>query len=379
MLCRKCKKEIPESSLYCNFCGAKQTTKTTAAKSRGNGQGCVYKNKRGLWVAEITRGYDTQTLPNGNIKLLRRKATKSGFSTKRAALEYLPYLKQTITTTDLNIKFKDLYEKWLQLHEQKVTHDTINCYKAAFKYFSPLYYVEISKIKTEHLQKCVDACPKKRQTKKNMKSLCTALWKYATQLDIVDRNYAEFIYIAPEEKTEKNAFSKKELQLMWDKVDIFPNLKYVLILCYTGMRIGEMLNAKTSNYNLEENYFITGSKTEAGKDRIITISPRLLPFFENFGKSEYLFFEEAQKPSDKKFRYDIYYPALSAIGLDIIEEDGSHRYNPHCCRHTFATMMKNVDAPATDKQKLIGHSKFEMTAYYTHTDIESLRQITNNL
>ena len=41
--------------------------------------------------------------------------------------------------------------------------------------------------------------------------------------------------------------------------------------------------------------------------------------------------------------------------------------------------MKNVNAPNTDKQKLIGHSKFEMTAYYTHTDIDSLKKITDNI
>ena len=41
--------------------------------------------------------------------------------------------------------------------------------------------------------------------------------------------------------------------------------------------------------------------------------------------------------------------------------------------------MKNVNAPATDKQKWIGHSKFEMTAHYTHTDIDSLKKITDNI
>ena len=41
--------------------------------------------------------------------------------------------------------------------------------------------------------------------------------------------------------------------------------------------------------------------------------------------------------------------------------------------------MKNIDAPATDKQKLIGHKKFEMTAHYTHTDVESLKKITDLL
>jgi site-specific recombinase XerC len=65
--------------------------------------------------------------------------------------------------------------------------------------------------------------------------------------------------------------------------------------------------------------------------------------------------------------------------MDALDADGSHIYTPHSCRHTFATLMKNVEAPATDKQKLIGHSKFEMTAHYTHTDLQSLKKITDNL
>ena len=281
--------------------------------------------------------------------------------------------------TPYRIKFKDHYNNWLAIHERKVTNDTVNCYKAAYKYFSPLYYVEVSKIRTEHLQKCVDECPKGTRTKKNMKSLTTALWRYAIQNDIVNRNYAEFIYIPPEEKTEKTAFSPEQVNSMWNNVSKVPELKYVLILIYTGMRIGEMISALSEKYYENEQYFITGSKTKAGKDRIITISPRIFPFFKDFGKGEYLFFDNDKKMTEKYFRNNIYYSALAKIGLDTISADGTHFYNPHCCRHTFATMMKNIDAPATDKQKLIGHSKFEMTAYYTHTDIDSLKQITDKL
>ena len=378
ILCRKCKKQIVDDSIYCSYCGIKQSI-DRPSKTRGNGQGCVHKTKNGKWMAEVTLGYDKKELPDGKTKLLRRKATKSGFNTKKEALEYLPQLRRELKPTDFNIKFKDHYENWLKIHEQKVTNDTINCYKAAYKYFSPLHYIEISKIKTEHLQKCIDECPKGNRTKKNMKSLTTSLWRYAMQLDIVDRNYAEFIYIPPERKNEKISFAPEQIELMWKNVNNIPDLKYVLILCYTGMRIGEMIDALTEKYHKSEEYFITGSKTQAGKDRIITISPRILPFFNDFGKGKYLFFDGIKKQSEKKFRNDIYYKALASIGLDIINEDGTHLYNPHCCRHTFATMMKNIDAPATDKQKLIGHSKFEMTAYYTHTDIESLKKITDNL
>jgi len=369
MLCKKCKKEILDDSRFCNYCGAKQV-RERSIKKRGNGQGTVYKDTNGKWIAEYTIGWDDE-----DGTLVRKKRKKRGFATKAEAIEYLPNLKQDLPQQDMNVKFKDLYKKWMDRHQEKVGQSTINCYKSAYKYFSPLYYVEVAKIRTEHMQKCIDECPHGKRTKENMKALGTSLWRYAMQLDIVDRNYAEYLYIQKEEQAEKVAFSKEQLDTMWKNVGKCPNLKYVLVLCYTGMRLSEMLSAKTENYYPEEGYFITGSKTEAGKDRIITISPKIMPFFEDFGREEYLF----ANLSAKKFRNEIYYPALQEVGLDPLNEDGSHINTPHICRHTFATLMKNVDAPATDKQKLIGHSKFEMTAHYTHTDLGSLKKITDNI
>ena len=373
MKCRKCQKEIPDGSKFCNHCGTKQEIDRKYAK-RGNGLGTVFRSGNGTWSAEVTIGWDEKD------GVLRRKAKrKTGFSTKKEAIEYLPLMRQDLPKQDLHIKFKDLYEKWLDRHEEKVTQSTINCYKSAYKYFSPLYYVEVVNIKTEHMQKCIDNCPHGTRTKENMKALGTSLFRYAMQLDIVDRNYAEYLYISKGDKKEKTAFTDDQLRLMWDSVDTVPDVKYILILCYTGMRLGEMLSAKTENYHPDEGYFITGSKTEAGKDRIITISPRICHFFGVFGVGEYLFFTDGKNRNERHFRESIFYPVLQQLGIDTMNPDGTHRYTPHCCRHTFATLMKKVDAPATDKQKLIGHSKFEMTAYYTHTDLESLRKITDSI
>lgn len=371
MLCKRCKKEILDDSKFCNHCGAKQI-KERSSKKRGNGQGTVYKDSNGKWIAEYTIGWDSES-----GKLSRRKRRKKGFATKAEALEYMPQLRQDLPQIDVGIKFKDLYQKWLLLHEEKVTASTINCYKAAYKYLSGIYYAEVASIKTDHLQKCIDSCPQGRRTKENMKALCTSLWKYAMQLDVVDKNYAEYIYIRKEEKEARVAFSMDQLELMWNSVSAVENLKYILVLCYTGLRLGEMLDARSEHYNRDDGYFIAGSKTAAGKDRIITISPKIEGFFSEFGEGDYLFFGD--KISEKKFRETIFYPALEQIGIDGQKEDGTHTYSPHCCRHTFATLMKNVSAPATDKQKLIGHSKFEMTAHYTHTDITSLKNITDNL
>ena len=345
-----------------------------SSRRRGNGLGTVFKAKDGTWTAEITIGWDAV-----DGKLKRKSRKKKGFATKKEALEYLPQMKQELPQQDMKIKFKDLYKKWLDGHTAKVVKSTIDNYKAAYKYYSQIYYVEVAKLKTEHLQKCIDECPHGRRTKENMKAVGTCVFRLAMQLDIVDRNYAEYIYIQKEETKEKTAFSKEQMRKIWDNVDAIPNLKYVLVLCYTGLRLNELIGAKTENFNREEHYFITGSKTNAGKNRIITISPKILPFFADFGKGEDLFFSDRKTPSEKKFRSSIYYPALAEIGLDLLNDEGKHIYTPHCCRHTFATLMKNVKAPATDKQKLIGHANFEMTAHYTHTDVESLKKITDNL
>lgn len=112
MLCQKCKKEIPDGSVYCLFCGKKQSgTGTTKKKGkrrkRGNGTGSVYKesgSRKKPWVAVITLGYDETG---------KRQSEKLGYyATEKEALNALENLPQNMIKDNINITLRQLYELW---------------------------------------------------------------------------------------------------------------------------------------------------------------------------------------------------------------------------------------------------------------------------
>ena len=55
----------------------------------------------------------------------------------------------------------------------------------------------------------------------------------------------------------------------------------VLILLYTGIRAEEFLILENKNIHLDDQYVITGVKTDAGKSRIIPIHNDILPIIQN--------------------------------------------------------------------------------------------------
>ena len=80
---------------------------------------------------------------------------------------------------------------------------------------------------------------------------------------------------------------------------------------------------------------------------------------------------------------DEFYRVLDACGVENPMEgpEGAqrHRYTPHSCRHTFATLMKRAPGADKDKLELIGHTSNEMLRHYQDVSFEDLRKITDAL
>ena len=160
MPCRKCKRETPPDALYCPFCGVSLQTKkvTRKPRTRPNGAGTAFKRGK-TWTARVVVGW--KPVEGGKATPIWR--TKGGFSTKRDALAYCPELlkapKQKPKLTMLQV-----YDAWLPTHENRVGKSTMNCYRAAWKYFTPLYHMPFADIDVDALQECLDDCPNGKRT-----------------------------------------------------------------------------------------------------------------------------------------------------------------------------------------------------------------------
>ena len=115
---------------------------------------------------------------------------------------------------------------------------------------------------------------------------------------------------------------------------------------------------------------IGGEKTEAGKNRVIVLHSRILPFVREWMEERgrvYLVERNGShaKIDDHNFRKRDYYPLLDDLGIA--------RISPHKARHTFATRGAKAGISPTVLQNLMGHEKYETTAdYYTHVDLAQL-------
>ncbi len=376
MECIKCKAHLPDGALYCHMCGKKQAAKQPErrVKTRGNGTGSVYK-RGNTWVAAVTLGYRAEDGAQKRVVL-----KKCGFATKKSALEYLPVLKGQ-QKREKDITWRQLYDLWLPTH--RAGKSTINCYKAAVRYFSSVDFSKLKDIEIDDLQECLDDCPKGKRTRENMKALAGLLYKYAVPRGYASLNLAQYLIVSGESSASRSSFSAEQLEQIHRAVGVIPYADYIYCMCYLGFRPSEFLALDVKDYDRKNKTLTGGAKTEAGKNRIVTISPKIQPIIDRLTRDRIagaLFCNENGGAfAYNKFRDDIFYSVLDQIGIDNPMENGRHKLSPHTCRHTFATLMKNVDAAEKDKMELIGHASAEMLRYYQDVDLEDLRAITNSL
>lgn len=350
MQCVKCKKDIPDGSAFCCWCGKKQEAQPRKTVKRANGTGTVYKlqgRRTRPWVAA------------------KGKTIIGYYDKKTSALEALARLQGRSIDEIYNWTFKEVYEAWKDEHFREIGERGIESYKWAFDILKPLHNRKFRELRTADYQEVIDKYrDKSYSTLSKFKQLATQMSQWGIRQELITTNFASFIKLPENVKKEKDIFSAEEIEAL--EKDGSQEAKVVLMMVYTGMRIGELFNLRVEN--VHETYVIGGEKTKAGRNRIIPIRSEGRVFFAEFKQratNEFLISGYSGQKVAANFRKRDYYPLLDRLGIS--------KKTPHTARHTFASWAVANNIKPELLQKMLGHADYSTTAnIYEHFDIDQL-------
>lgn len=358
MPCKKCNGDIPEGAAFCCWCGSAQSTplKKHSSKKRGNGQGSVYKRGK-YWQCETVGGF-------ANGKRIERRY-KSGFKTKKEALDYLPILIRGTPEPKKNIYTVEHYYESLKKSDiTKLSPTRRDAYKAAWQKMESIRGMPVSSLTIVLLRDLVSDEAPTYYPARDMKTLLKKILNLAIADQKISINLAEYITLPSLEETEQEPWSNEELKTIWcafEQEDVVA--AYLLLMIYTGMMPGELNKCTRSMIKLEERKIVgSGLKTEIRKKEApIVIAEFIVPVIEKI--LTYTPDEEDHRIlyTDRWSFYDAYHAFTAAQGIRDLPM--------YSCRHTTATALAvGTDVAPSIIQKIMRHAKFTTTQRYIHPD-----------
>lgn len=340
-----------------------------------NGFGTVYEiksgNRRKPFAARVTLGWKIVIINGKPCKRQQKKIVGYAETYEKAVGLLTDYHRQEAAGMEIlrnDATFDEVYNITIERRVQGKTESLRNVYKAAYKYLTPIAKMPLIDVKTGNMQKCIDDAfnnGRSYSTLSNMKMVCKMIFEYGLQNDIIEKDYSNYLKI---QKTDKKIvrvpFTEHEISTLWNAN--MCNVDTILILLYTGIRINELLKIKTTDVHLDERYFITGSKTDSGKNRIVPIALPILRIIKDRydENSPYLIHAEGKKITTQSYRDNIWKPIMDKLEMDHL---------PHDCRHTFCSITDAAGMNRVAQQKIVGHKGKDVTEnVYIHKNIKQL-------
>lgn len=350
-------------------------------KRRPNGSGTVVKlsgRRRKPFCAKVT--LDERNLINGEKKRL----VIGTFETYQEALNALSLYSLTVNNTISKKEAMEIdpevYQKVQDKMSKKVptfldiyyildkdefsllSPQTQNSMHGAIKHLKKLHYLKIDQITLRMIQDVFDEDGSNHSTQVHMKTICTKVFRYAVVNQCIERNddYTSYIRIAKYEESDMHRpYTINEI-LALKKADT-PEAHIMLIFIYTGVRINELLNINRDNIHIDEkcdddgterliSYMITGSKTKAGKNRIVPIHDDIKQFV----------IDELLKP--EKRLVDVTYANFTTRTVLIkVNKLLNTHHTMHDTRKTFATLCQMNNLNVYIRKKVLGHRMNDIT------------------
>lgn len=381
-------------------------TKKTTSK-RANNEGTVYKNKKGLWIAQATIGYDE------NGRQIRKAV--SGKTRSEAVANLAPFLPKGGARKQMIRKDMPLnrhMQFWLMKYKKRtITARTferyiVNAKRYIYPYMGDYLPQDIS---TNLLQDFLGGMLDDGyalDTVKHVKYQLGQYFEYCIDEEIIDKNPVNKVRLQSHERKTKNAAEQQEYKAIPEELRnrflqaISTSLLFkplCLTSMFAGLRIGEVLALKWKDFdeenktlsvvraqtvettfdengNVIKREYVVGKTKTAGSVRVLPIPDLLVEALSEWRKLHVIQELTTKAPVSKADDFifannsgamrtyhgtrTMFNRFLKKHGLD---DAGIHFY---MLRHTFSNTLFEAQENPKVIQALMGHRKVETTMIY---------------
>lgn len=353
--CIKCKAELPDGAVFCHLCGKRQSQEPRKYKKRANGTGCVTKlsgNRKKPWLA---RKNDVQI---------------GTFATRAEAQKALDRLTDVDVTDKFNLTLKQIYDTWFPEYTRGDDKPEKSDYAMAIKLCPELHDLAFRKLRKSDFQRVIirlEGEGKSKSTCSKVILLFKQLSSWAIDEGVIQTSHAQKVTTIAQQLSVREVFKDADIQAI--QKSKLRAKKIALILLGCGCRPNELFKVPT--VNCREDHFIGGSKTKAGKNRVIMVS--------GVGLEAYQQLRRDAIAGGHRLLIDAYEGNKVAANFtkrdfaELMEEIGCRGMTPYCCRHTFITNAVRAGVDQAMLRRLVGHVDDETTEGYTHLNVDDLR------
>ena len=189
--------------------------------------------------------------------------------------------------------------------------------------------------------------------------------------------YPEFTVVKPVYDDKRTVYLTEDqrdelIEYMPDRIR-----DMVVVLFYTGMRIGEMLSLQWRQVQTEADGTIV-AEVISYKGRLKKRHVRRIPLpkiaLDAMGArgTGIVFPTYTGTAWERTNFYSFWHVGCEDAGVKNWIEDGEN-FHPHDCRHTYASLLVQKGASLKAVQKLLGHSTIAMVMRYAHLSPDALK------
>ncbi len=389
--CPECEMNVSEKAILCPHCGypfkpEKISPRKSNRKKRlpnGFGQISFIKgNLRKPYRAMVSIGKSEVGRPIS--KLLSPVAY---FETYNQAYEALMKYHLDPRAAYDNTTMDQLFDMWSEVAKQDLSGG-YRMYSSSWAYASYLYDLKVRDVHVAEIERCYENCNRIADgkvieatpvVKSWLKTVLNQMFDFAVARDMTDKNYARMYHLPKnitrqidDESDLHDPFTNDEVEKLVGNLNV-GCAKMIYIQCYSGWRPSELLGLRVEDVDLNEGTMLGGSKTDAGKNRVVPIHSKILPLVTAQRElavnleSEYLFCDS----EGKLIRYERYRRWFEST----LQELGIREHRPHDPRKTFVTKAKQAKVDNFAIKYMVGHKIIDITErVYTKREIDWLKE-----